>query len=80
MFFTFIKPFQPCVTFHIETSHLICTANQMTSFYMKCNTELKWVKLTYILTVLSFYFFLKLQVKFALQSVDLFIYHGNIDF
>ena len=26
-----------------ETSHLICTANQMTGFYIKYNAELKWV-------------------------------------
>ena len=31
------------VAFHIETSHLICIANQMTGFYMKCNTGLKSV-------------------------------------
>ena len=34
-------PFQPRVVFYIETSHLIYTANQMTGFYMKCNTGLK---------------------------------------
>ena len=34
--------FQPSVTFHVETSSLICSANQMTGFYMKCNTGLKW--------------------------------------
>lgn len=34
-----INPFQPVVAFHIETSHLICAANQMIGFYM----ELKWV-------------------------------------
>ena len=26
-----------------ETSHLFCSANQMTGFSMKCNTGLKWV-------------------------------------
>ena len=36
--------FQPSLAFYIETSHLIYTANQMTSFYMKCSTGLKWVK------------------------------------
>ena len=36
--------FQPSFAFHIETSRLICTANQVTGFYMKCNTGLKWVK------------------------------------
>ena len=38
------NPFQPSVVFHIETSHLICTANQITGFYVKCNPGLKWVK------------------------------------
>ena len=27
-----------------ETSHLICNENQVTGFYMGCNTWLKWVK------------------------------------
>ena len=31
--------------FHIETSHLICSENQMTVFYMKCNAVLKWLML-----------------------------------
>ena len=37
-----LNPFQPSVAFHIETSHLICRANQMSRFYMKCNAGLKW--------------------------------------
>ena len=28
---------QPSVAFPKEISHLICCANQMTGFYMKCN-------------------------------------------
>ena len=28
------NPFQPSVEIHIETSHLICTTNQMTGFHM----------------------------------------------
>ena len=32
-----INSFQPSDAFHIETSHLICNANQMTGFYMECN-------------------------------------------
>ena len=39
-----VNKFQTSAAFHIETSHLICIANQMTGFYMKCNTELRWVK------------------------------------
>ena len=35
------NPFHLSVAFHIETSHLICSANQMIGFYMKCNTRLK---------------------------------------
>ena len=38
-----IDPFQPSVAFHIETSHLFRRANQITGFYMKRNTEGKWV-------------------------------------
>ena len=38
------NPFQPSASFHIETSYLVCSANQMTGFYMKRNTRLKWVK------------------------------------
>ena len=37
------NPFQPSATFDIETSDLICSANQMTGFYIKCSTRLKWV-------------------------------------
>ena len=37
-----LHPFQPSATFHIETNHLICSSNQMTGFYMKCNIGLKW--------------------------------------
>ena len=36
------NPFQSSDGFHIETSHLICIANQVTGFYMKCSPELKW--------------------------------------
>ena len=38
-----INPFQFNVTFDIETSHLICTANQMTGFHVKC--DLGWNRL-----------------------------------
>ena len=43
--FPAVKPFQPNVEFHIETSHLFSTENLMTGFYMNCNAGLKWVKL-----------------------------------
>ena len=33
-----IVPFQGGVAFYIETSHLFCSAKQMTDFYTKCNT------------------------------------------
>ena len=31
------------VSFHMEASHLFCSAKQMTGLYMKCNTRLKGV-------------------------------------
>ena len=31
------NPFQPSVVFRIETRHLICSADQLSGFYMKCN-------------------------------------------
>ena len=33
------------MVFHIETNHLIYGAIQMTSFFMRYNTELKWFNL-----------------------------------
>ena len=39
-----LNPFQPSVAFHIETSHLLCTKNQMAGFYMKCNSGMNWFK------------------------------------
>ena len=35
---------QPTVVIHEETCYSICTANQMTGFYMKSNTGLNLVK------------------------------------
>ena len=36
-----VNPFQSSAAFHIGTSHLICTGNQITGFFMKYNTGLK---------------------------------------
>ena len=33
-----VNSFQPSAAFHIDTSDLIYTANQMIGFYIKCNT------------------------------------------
>ena len=38
-----INPLQSSVAFHIETSYLFYSAKQMTGFYMKCKSGLKWV-------------------------------------
>ena len=38
-----VSPFQSCAAFRIETSHLFCSAKQMTRFYIKWNSGLKWV-------------------------------------
>ena len=45
IFLGLLKPFQPNVAFHMQTSHLICGPNQMNGFYMKYNADLKWVNL-----------------------------------
>ena len=34
--------FMETTKLHIETSHLICSANQITDLYIKGNTGLKW--------------------------------------
>ena len=34
------NPLQPSVVFHIETSHLFCSAKQMTGFYMNATLSL----------------------------------------
>ena len=39
-----INLFQLTFVFHTETSHLICTANQMTGFFMKWKAGPKRVK------------------------------------
>ena len=43
--YKYVNPYRPSVVFHIETSHLFCRAKEMTGFYIKHNTGLKWVKL-----------------------------------
>ena len=45
-YYTF-RQFQSSAAFHIETNHLICTADQMTGFYLKYNTGLKLVKVLF---------------------------------
>ena len=53
-----LNPFQPSVVFHIETSHLFCCAKQMTGFYMKRSTRLKWIKYASEFGIVSKFFFL----------------------
>ena len=58
-----LNTFHPSVVFHLETSHSICTANQMTGFYMKYNTGFKCVNqkprsLSVRFTYLLFYIYL----------------------
>ena len=69
-FLCHFNQFQPSVTFHIETSHLICTANQTTGFYMKSNTWLKWVNGSYkwahsVLLCEVFLEYLELYIPYA---------------
>ena len=49
----YINPFQPTVAFHIEISHLFYRAKQMTGFYTKRNTELKWVNVAVLYIIQS---------------------------
>ena len=37
-------PFRLNVVFHMETSHLICSAIRKINIYIKSNTSLKWVQ------------------------------------
>ena len=46
-------PHFSCLTFHIETIHLICSANQMNGFYTKCNNGLKWVNPVFLFSILN---------------------------
>lgn len=39
----YVIPFQPSAGSHTKTSQLICSANQVTYIFMKCNTRLKRV-------------------------------------
>ena len=43
--FSTVVSILPSIAFHMETSHLTSCRNQMTGFFMKCNTRLKWVNL-----------------------------------
>ena len=59
-----VNPFQPIVAFHIETSHLFCSARQMTSFYMKRKTGLNGlITLSFPLVIKQ-----KLLIQFRLSS------------
>ena len=42
-FYRLIDQFQLSVAFHIETNHLLYWAKQMTGFYIKFRTPLKWI-------------------------------------
>ena len=52
------NPFQPSVVlyiqtsvaFHIEISHLLCSAKEMTGFFMKCNTGAEMGCATFVCT------------------------------
>ena len=33
-----LNPFQPSIAFHVETSHIFYSANEITNSYVKCNT------------------------------------------
>ena len=39
-----LNPFQPSIAFHVETSHIFYSANEITNSYVKCNTGVNWVE------------------------------------
>ena len=51
-----LTPFQPSVAFHIETSCLICSTNQITGSYMKCNSG-DCNRLTSLILIYSFFMY-----------------------
>ena len=55
-------PISTSVAFYVETRYFICSANQVTGFYMKCNTGLKWVM--HVLNVNWFFVCTKQLVAF----------------
>ena len=46
VFFQLLWCFKLSLT-SVQTSHLICFANQVIGFFIQCNTGLKWVKHVY---------------------------------
>ena len=63
--------FQPSVAFHIKNSHLIWTANQKTSFYMKWSTGLKWVELNIYYFTYKYFELIKVNI-----SIYIYIFRG----
>ena len=59
MSYTLLNPFQPSVTFHIETNHSFSSTKQTAGFYMKRNTGLKWVNWPFIIKISRDYPILK---------------------
>ena len=60
--------FQPSVAFQIKSSHLICKANNMTGFYMKCETGMNWVLKNVTIYLLCFSVSSDSLVAHVLQS------------
>ena len=52
MFRILFISFLPRVGFHKEASHLICSADQVAAFYMKCNAGMNWVKRMLIVLIM----------------------------
>ena len=67
-----INLFLPSATFHIETSHLICSANQMTGFYTKWNNGLTWVKKLLTLVQIALQIFCFLAFRYTLKKKFIF--------
>ena len=68
------NPFQSIAVFHTATSHLICTANQKADFYMECNTGLKQLPLS---PMLSFIMVFSVTSQQYLQNAREIWYKGE---
>ena len=73
-----VNAFLSSVAFHIETSHLICNANQMIGSYMKCNTRLKWVKSAKFTPKKHCRLFSYIPVTFTLQILQVALLRSHL--
>ena len=72
-----VNPFYLRVAFHIETRHLICSANQMIGFFMKRNSWVKWFYWTTFCTNSSLFYY---KVLTSIQQLSQKVRTGTLLF